>query len=236
MKKNQLQNVFVLWFSAKGQIQTSQSWSPPWPRHKIATIVSVGLRCSWETSAVRLWRNGTCLVSGCGRCLLWNDIAHSASRVSTLSSVREKEVYYHPGKGSPSNPPPQPSSTSSSSYTRGAVITEAQCVCSCVQSEGVHRWGMCTCNFSHSTQSAFCRVSGRGGVGLNPPTSLKKDIFTGVSSISVENSPRQGREWEGGGIKSRKSTWETEKICCGKLWILSPHLNNHMSRWPPASQ
>lgn len=77
------------------------------------------------------------------------------------------------------------------------------CVCvlawpnMCAESErqeGVHHWGMCTCNFSYLTQLVFCRVSGIRKClwklwllpSASPPFQLlkKRDIFTMVFSIS----------------------------------------------------
>lgn len=126
------------------------------------------------------------------RRLLRSDIAHSASPVSSLSSVHitaEKGVYYRSEKWSTSTPHPP--------------LTASVCVCvlawpnMCAESgrqEGVHHWGMCTCNFSHLTQLVFCRVSGIRKclwklwllTSASPPFQLlkKRDIFTMVFSIS----------------------------------------------------
>lgn len=106
---------------------------------------------------------------------LWNDTPSSPSPVSTLSSVHlvaEKGPHYHSEKGSPSNPPtPSCSFHQMRGSDRGGSIRVCVCVCvlACVnmcvdneRQEGVHDWGMCTCNFSHLTQLVFCRVSGTG--------------------------------------------------------------------------
>lgn len=62
---------------------------------------------------------------------LWNDIAHSASPVSTFSSVHlaaKKGAHYHAENGSP---PPPPFSSCQPKW--GAVITEAAYVCVCIR-------------------------------------------------------------------------------------------------------
>lgn len=92
------------------------------------------------------------------RCLLWNDIAHSASTVSTQSSshlAEEKGVHYRSGKRSPLVLLLRP--LNEGQWSRIYVLI---CVWGVGGKRGVQHWGMCTCNFSHLTQLVFCKVSG----------------------------------------------------------------------------
>lgn len=181
--------------------------------------------------------------------MLWNDIAHSAYPVSSLSSVHlvaEKGEHYRSEKGSPSNPP---STSSSCHQMRGQwsgrqpahvyVLSRLNTVC--VWRVGVHHWGMCTCNFSHLTQLAFCRVSGTGRclwMGRITQTTddqivwqNRSDACTHILSLESKQSLEQAADPYGSKKESKKKnpkTYGSKENKCRSYWTL--HII-HISSW-----
>lgn len=111
----------------------------------------------------------------------------------------------------------------------------------CVWRVGVHHWGMCTCNFSHLTQLAFCRVSGTGRclwMGRITQTTddqivwqNRSDACTHILSLESKQSLEQAADPYGSKKESKKNnpkTYGSKENKCRSYWTL--HII-HISSW-----